>query len=427
MSPPDYRRARNDASSSDVLSSSYCVFIDSRPYLPNLDVDVTVEGEISVARAAASVVLASRAGGLSGASSVLDDANVERLDVNKVSGGITNSLYRVSGLSSFLGDLTASTKTNGKQASSEEDDSVLVRVFGAEGMIDRDVETSTYAALCDSSIADQYLGRFSNGRIEGWLEGYKTLHKSDLGNPTLSNAIAVQMARLHRTFQVPVHLREDHNPDKPAMWTQLHSWMDQASGYAGNFKTSTDNDRAADLDLPRISSQLTHLEKDVVPADARVAFCHNDLLAANIMCCPKTGSIQLIDFEYGGVNYVSFDIANHFNEHAGGTDEEDNGVPDYGKFPSEERQEEFVRAYVQAARDGADAAEGDTSEDEEVRSLLMEVHAFVLANHLYWGLWAVNQAAMEGCENFDYLEYAKNRFSEYYRAREEVERHVANK
>ncbi len=34
---------------------------------------------------------------------------------------------------------------------------------------------------------------------------------------------------------------------------------------------------------------------------------------------PASGELKLIDFEYGGPNYRAFDIANHFNEWAGGT------------------------------------------------------------------------------------------------------------
>lgn len=137
------------------------------------------------------------------------------------------------------------------------------------------------------------------------------------------------------------------------------------------------------------------------------------------MKCPTTGRIQLIDFEYGGVNYKSFDIANHFNEFAGGTTEEENGVADYALFPTEERQEAFVRAYVRASA-GSNESEGD-DEDKQVKSLLREVHAFVLANHLYWGLWAVNQAAMEGCDDFDYLTYAACRFDEYKKGKAKIE------
>lgn len=301
-------------------------------------------------------------------------------------------------------------------------------------MIDRDIENSTLATLVDQGIADRYIGRFSNGRLEGWLEGFRPLAKEEFSDPATSASIAIQMANLHSSYVVPDYLQSHHDPSKPAMWTQLHAWMKQARAYDA-FKTHTDTERARKLELSKIDAELTHLEKEVVPSDAGVAFCHNDLLAANIMKCPTTGNIQLIDFEYGGVNYKSFDIANHFNEFAGGTTEEENGVPDYSLFPTAERQEAFVRAYVRAAgrakkntgmNDNGDGGKPDHMENEEVHSLLREVHAFVLANHLYWGLWAVNQAAMEGCDDFDYLTYASYRFAEYYKGKAKIEAELAS-
>ncbi|KAL9179497.1 hypothetical protein ACHAXT_008787 [Thalassiosira profunda] len=137
---------------------------------------------------------------------------------------------------------------------------------------------------------------------------------------------------------------------------------------------------------------------------------------------PETNKIQLIDFEYGGTNYAAFDIANHFNEHAGGTSVEENGVTDYSRFPDPKRQKGFCVEYVKTAkmleRMKSDLTESDVDEDEELGAeatdLMNEVQQFILVNHLYWGLWAINQAAEEGCEEFDYINYATNRFQRYY-------------
>ena len=35
----------------------------------------------------------------------------------------------------------------------------------------------------------------------------------------------------------------------------------------------------------------------------------------NILC--NSDDVGIIDFEYGGPNYLAYDIANHFNEYAG--------------------------------------------------------------------------------------------------------------
>jgi ethanolamine kinase len=58
---------------------------------------------------------------------------------------------------------------------------------------------------------------------------------------------------------------------------------------------------------------------------------------------------------------------------------------------------------------------------QEAIELLNQVKEFVLINHLYWGLWAINQAAEEGCDEFDYIKYATNRFNEFYRRKAEWE------
>mmetsp|Transcript_1241 Transcript_1241/g.2006 ORF Transcript_1241/g.2006 Transcript_1241/m.2006 type:complete len:369 (-) Transcript_1241:50-1156(-) len=359
--PKDYKQCRENNDTSPLT-------VDGRPYLPNLKADDARSSE-SIAQIAATVVN--------------QELSPDQLTVAKVTGGITNALFRVSGFAH------------------ERFDSVLVRVFGAEGMIDRDLETCTFAALCDAKIAPGYLGRFGNGRVESWLNDYVPLEFDELSDPDTSRKIASKMAEVH-AFEIKGDLCDYYS--EPGMWDQLFSWMKQAKG--SKFHTPEDEARAVALNLSDIEEQLHYLKNNVVPSEARAAFCHNDLLAANIMKqSVEPFAIQLIDFEYGGWNYVGFDIANHFNEWAGGTD---NGKPEYSKFPTKDQQRRFVEAYVEALSTG-----NEEVTDDIVQNLLDEVHAFVLANHLYWGLWAVNQASAEGCEEFDYLLYAANRFQQY--------------
>lgn len=145
--------------------------------------------------------------------------------------------------------------------------------------------------------------------------------------------------------------------------------------------------------------------------DCEAGFCHNDALAGNILRNPDTGELFLIDFEYGGANYRGFDIANHWNEWAGGTKPEHNGVCEYDRFPSSEQRTAFCRAYLeQLGRDSNDAA---------VAVLVAESQRFVLVNHWYWGLWAINQAVLEGISDFNYIRYAESRLGQYYRVKAE--------
>jgi ethanolamine kinase len=367
MAPSDYMKARSNAQETRVT-------VDGEAYLPFLTLDPSDEDSTK------QVV-----------GELLELPDWQQLQVKPVTGGITNKLFHVSGIMSKTDDNIP--------------DSVLVRVFGGHGMIDRDIETSTYTALANQGIALGYYGRFENGRLEEWLGGMMTLTEPDMAIPEILLGIAKNLAQLHSKFVVPDPLKENHDPTKPpTLWTQLNSWLDKA--LASKFQNNHDTQRAQALDLSQLNDELAWLRSSVIPSDAKVGFCHNDLLAANMLWCQSSKTIQLIDFEYGGINYLSYDIANHFNEFAGGTS--GNATPDYSQFPTLALQRTFVTEYLMTFNNGT------TSSSQQVDCLLQEIKGFVLANHLVWGLWGINQAATEGCEEFDYLQYGTCRIQRYY-------------
>mmetsp|Transcript_41411 Transcript_41411/g.81150 ORF Transcript_41411/g.81150 Transcript_41411/m.81150 type:complete len:423 (+) Transcript_41411:59-1327(+) len=409
--PSGYKEARRLLGSSDSPSLT----VDNSPYLPNIRADLFPDDAAATASSVASVavsVLTSPGGALEG-----KQVDPSSCSVSRVSGGITNALFRIDIPSQPCGWNAAPPHP------------FLLRVFGAEGMIDRDDETSTYSAVCsflarrrEESCEDteglSYHGRFSNGRVEGWLDGYRALTAPELGVPVVSAAIARSLAGFH-AMGVPDGLEEVHDSSSPGgCWDQLETWLRQARSAV--FRTPVDEERAAALNIDEVAEGLQKIkEGGSVPTSTEgCALCHNDLLSMNIMMkegsCDAGGSpsIRLIDFEYGGWNYVGFDIANHFNEWAGGTDD---GRPDYDLFPNDKQREIFCAAYLDEKRriDSISAENKCEENDNALQSLLSEVDCFILVNHLYWGLWAVNQASAEGCDDFDYLLYAANRIGQY--------------
>lgn len=369
MPPNDYIEARKRALNGEQRSFS----IDGRPYLPHI---IAISSDLS------SITNAVRF--------ILELGQIEfPLTATLITGGITNILYKVSGLIKYTNSF----------------DSVLVRLFGAEGMIDRDIENFVFASLSQKGIAPAYYGRFSNGRVEGFLENYTTFRVVDFQDDKNSDAIAEELAKLHFGFSVPKEYFQSHEPE---LWRQLFSWIDQALQIK-NYKSVEDHERAKRyLHLSHVPDELHWLKNEIAKLNALVVFCHNDLLAANVMKHSETGKIQLIDFEYGGTNYAAYDIANHFNEHAGGTTPEDNGVPNYNLVPSRDRQVRFLSKYIAMAR-----SLSSDLDDRDANSFLLEVQLFMLANNLYWGLWAVIQASVEGTNTFDYLGYAIHRLKRY--------------
>jgi hypothetical protein len=308
MAPSDYIQSRQLAAQvvcNDDHDQYFATLVDGRPYLPNFTVNAAASNS-SVCRAALVILVHSIYIAVSGIS-ISDVENVDGLDTlaanskaelkpisismdwdslvrtsstslacTKVTGGITNALFRVSGFETLKPVLTEAVMKlldnngDGDVTLLKNDvnalldfNSVLIRIFGAEGMIDRDVETSTYAALCDADIAYRYLGRFKNGRIEGWLDGFEALTCTDLATGDHSGEIAKEMARLHCCFHLPHgELRDHHygtdvNETKVGLWDQLSSWMEQAKGYTA-FKTQYDTERVKLLELDKIELEVKY-------------------------------------------------------------------------------------------------------------------------------------------------------------------------
>lgn len=306
----------------------------------------------------------------------------ETVATSVITGGITNRLFRVKGPSK----------------------SVLVRVYGGEGLIDRDVETATFAALCEHLKRPSLLGRFANGRCEEFLEDHATLDLD--GMRTHAPAIARALRHLH-AFRVPPHLAGHHG--ECALWATMADWKARAFA-AGALDALRARDPAAAgilhrhrdvFDGPVIDRTLAKLRSCAPPcAGTSRVFAHNDLLSGNLMRDGSTGEMRIIDLEYGGINYAAFDVANHFMEWAGGTGQASTalGVPDYARLPSDAERLAWVGAYL-----------GGDGKLRELTDFLAQVDLFMIVDNLYWGLWACCQSLAEGDAEFPYLVYAKSR------------------
>jgi len=305
--------------------------------------------------------------------------------VTPIPGGITNLLYQL--------------RAPGRPT-------VLVRIYGArtELVIDRPAELRLLGRLSRAGFAPPLHGTFDNGRVEGFLEGFRALQPHELGRPELVPGIAQRLAELHR-FAPP--------SPQVQLWQTLRGWLDTARGlhFAGERA-----ERLAALDLDGQARLLDHLERRVRdraaapagPGQARAlrpVLAHNDLLAGNVLYHPDADELRFIDYEYGATAYAAFDVANHLCEYAGFDS-------DFARhFPDAAARAAFVRAYL--------AAEGAPPPEEEVRDFCAEVEELVIVDHLWWGCWAVVQAAFSPIA-FDFLDYARLRREGCQRHRQEL-------
>ena len=101
---------------------------------------------------------------------------------------------------------------------------------------------------------------------------------------------------------------------------------------------------------------------------------------------------------YGGPNYAAFDVANHFWEWCGGLD--DSATPRFERYPTEATRRDWVETLLAGAEPAA------------IDRFCRAIDVFAPLDHLFWGLWAVTQAAALGrSTGFRYLLYASHRLS----------------
>jgi ethanolamine kinase len=353
------------------------------------------------------------------------------LAVTKISGGITNLLFRVT-----------------HPASSVE--SVLVRLYGAntELMIDRRRDTAAFRLLSERGVGPRYWGQFPTGRVEGYIKA-RPLLPEEMGHPAYAPGIGRALAKMH-AMDIPAH--ESMPKEEPCLWKRLYEWMDlvdelsfpeghehkatalAAIGHHGGaarmrkelewLKTvlPLDSDRAVPvtLDAGTMSEEQVRACELASRFASDVVFCHNDLLSGNLIVMSEQDAsldksaprdVHLIDFEYGSFNFRGWDWGNHFCEYAGFDFDLDKWYPE-----TDDQKHAFLKAYV-AQSNPALVAEVEKLSPAAQHAFWREMCAqgdrFALSAHCWWGLWAVVQSRWSPID-FDFIGYAKLRWDDGY-------------
>ncbi|CAJ2638743.1 unnamed protein product [Trifolium pratense] len=304
-----------------------------------------------------------------------DVLDATALQVIPLKGAMTNEVFQIKW-----------PATNGETSRK-----VVVRIYGegVEIFFDRGDEIRTFEYMSKNGQGPRLLGRFTNGRVEEFIHA-RTLSAPDLRDPFISALIAAK-------------LKEFHNLEMPGektvnLWCTLRKWLIEAK------RLSSPKEVEA-FYLDTVDKEISILEKELSGTHQQIGFCHNDLQYGNIMLDEETNSVTIIDYEYASHNPVAYDIANHFCEMAANYHTETPHILDYSKYPDFEERAGFITAYLSSS--GEEPSEG------EVEHLLQEVEKYTLANHLFWGLWGIISGQVNTIE-FDYKEYAKQRFQEYW-------------
>ena len=323
------------------------------------------------------------------------------LIVDTITGGITNTLYRVT--------LPPSNTTCTVPA-------VLIRIFGpsTDQVIDRLTETRLVCDLSRSRAGIRIYGHFTNGRLEEWLYA-NPLVPSNM--TTYAIPIATTLANLHS--QKIEWLGKRPSP----IYTTLVTWLDTATALTWDDPNEIDKKIMLEQEIGGVkwwANELTEtlaLLKNSTWSDEPLVFCHNDLLSGNILLQTATDStnqqhnVFLVDYEYSGNNYTAFDIANHFCECCG-------FECDWSKLPDYNQRITFITSYLTTYYSLQQPKQNNMNVEAEAVKLEAKVRGFFILSHLWWGIWAIIQAKHSTID-FDYLHYSVLRKQGYLLMKEE--------
>jgi len=276
------------------------------------------------------------------------------LDIVTISGGLTNKLYLI--------------KKNKDISCFDKDHAVIIRLYGAgtDLIIDRKVENCVFAQLSTRGIGPTFFGLFQNGRVEEFLIESSVISTEGMVDHSLYPVVAACVSKLHvQSMDMKLFndaASESSGNQEEVLWSTLYRFctvleergpeimdvMDKscASGINGaaliDWMKSmvqveqTSGDKLANIlrmetdwlnaEIKR-SAEVASKAKETSESDdgywynlgvvaaSDIMFCHNDLLAGNIMLQSDgeaATKVTLIDYEYAGYNCCAYDVANHF-------------------------------------------------------------------------------------------------------------------
>jgi len=190
--------------------------------------------------------------------------NEKNIVIQRLNGGISNIILKIS---------------------SDNLKPIIFRLYGKNinNLISREDEIKIYKYVSENNLAPKLLGMFDQGRIESFLEA----------EPLNDKNIYLFQDKIIQKMKQINSLKYNN---KLMLWDRLFKWNCLIKDIC--FKKEIENLKNKIENLP----QNHYLLKQV--------FCHNDLLPSNILV-DKEKNIHIIDYEYAGINYLGFELANH--------------------------------------------------------------------------------------------------------------------
>jgi ethanolamine kinase len=285
----------------------------------------------------------------------------------------------------------------------DKDDVVIVKMYGerTEMFIDRDEEIKTMQLLHNRKCGPILYAIFENGIAYEYTPG-APLNVENCRAKNVYPLVAKEMARMHS-----IPLTPEEREKGTVVWTLLKTFEKLSVEALESNPEVRARYEAAGIDSQWGRLAIEELEALCSKESMPLAFCHNDILLGNVILDEKRDTVAFIDFEYAGTNYVPFDIANHFNEFAGGED------IDFALYPDEEFQRAWIGEYLKHFR------AGEEKHGYDVDTFYRWVQLCTPVSLVLWMVWGIVQTCYSKID-YDFFTFVAVRLPEYNKAMEAI-------
>jgi len=293
---------------------------------------------------------------------------------------------------------------------------VLFRIYGegAAKLYDPELEVKVVMMLSQYGIGPRIYARNTAWRIESWHYSVPLPNRS-MKNPAIWVQMAAHLGRLHK-LQARLDFPKEIGDLSSLSVTRLKEWGRTCRQTSEAFTDAYFLSRLPSSMIQEMLEERDWLAEFLVEDDPRikgsgldVVFSHWDAQENNVL--QTLHGLRFIDFEYAGMDYQAFDIANFFAECT-----IDYLVPRYPYYkvtlsdlPTEEEMRFFCSIYL------SEYLETKVLPNDLASEVLSErAQRFMLASHLLWAFWSVIRAGQAPTfGGFDYADFANSRWFMY--------------
>lgn len=316
----------------------------------------------------------------------LTNDKYDSYNITKIKGALTNVIYKLS------------INYNG------ECKNYLVRIFGSKmnSLVDREDELRNIKMVPNEVGFVKILLPFNNGRVELFLDGYRSLSQPEMVNENFAKVVAKNFAILHFK-SVPTKNVDLNRFDHGFVWEKIESWLLIIESPMGKHWLTKDthsniNETLLCKDWSTFKNVILKYKKwlltDYQNPSQSLLFCHNDTQQGNILvkestCEDKEPIIKFIDYEYSGLNFIDFDLSNYLTEcmHDYEVDSTESYRCDGSKYPKKEQILAFLDNYLTAV-----PCLDDSRDEDKLKHLYNSVIKWRAATQLFWALWTILQS-----------------------------------